>query len=143
MNTIQIYERELTEAELEQMRAGFAHHAAKFGNPTGSSRRLTCVVQEGEEFIGCASGLRHDLDNWFFLTDLFVEKAYRRHGLGAALLRKLEANAAALGVKTIWTWTAGYEAPEFYIKQGYRIFCEQEDYYPSGHSRLGFQKRIS
>jgi GNAT superfamily N-acetyltransferase len=142
LSAIRYVERELTAAELARVQAGFDLQGREHGNPPGPSLRLTCVALDGEAFIGCASGLRHDQDTWFFITDLFVEKAYRRKGIGAALLGALEAQAAALGVKTIWTWTAGYEAPGFYLKQGYQIFCEQEDYYPTGHSRLGLRKAL-
>jgi GNAT superfamily N-acetyltransferase len=142
MKGIQFDDREMTDAEFEQMNAGFAEHGAAFGNPPGPSVRLTTVVLDDEAFVGCASGLRHDQDNWFFLTDLFIEKAYRRRGLGAAVLDRLERQVAALGAKVIWTWTAGYEAPGFYHKQGYQTFCEQEDYYPTGHSRVGLCKQL-
>ena len=44
---------------------------------------------------------------------------------------------------TVLPWTAGYEAAPFYQKQGYTIFCEFEDYYPTGHSRIGLRKHLS
>jgi GNAT superfamily N-acetyltransferase len=142
MIALRFEDRELTAAELDQVKTGFARQAAEYGNPSGASLRLTCVALDGAQLIGCASGLRHDQDNWFFLTDLLVEKPYRGQGFGAALLRRLEQRVAGLGVKFIWTWTAGYEAPGFYQKQGYHIFCEQADYYPSGHSRFGMSRPL-
>ncbi len=42
----------------------------------------------------------------------------------------------------MWTWTAGYEAPGFYLKHGYEVFCEMPDYYSSGHSRIGLRKAL-
>ena len=132
----------MTPAELAQMNAGFDQHAAEFGNPVIPTLRLGFVALDGEAFIGCASGLANDSYRWFYLTDLFVEKAYRGQGLGAALLRKLEQKAAANGAEHIWTWTAAYEAPNFYKKQGYTIFCEMPGWYASGHSRVGLWKSL-
>ena len=140
--TIKFLEREITSAELDQMRAGFVDHALEHGNPPTSSERYSFVLMDGEEFIGCASGLTSDSLNWFYLTDLFIEMAYRKQGLGATLLRKLEERVFHLGIQNIWTQTAGYEAPGFYQKQGYEIFFELEAWYPSGHSQMGLRKRL-
>jgi GNAT superfamily N-acetyltransferase len=80
---------------------------------------------------------------WFYLSDLFVESPYRKQGVGAQLLRKLEDRISRLGIKHIYTWTAGYEAPEFYKKHGYEIFVEFEEWYYTGHSRVGLRKTLS
>ena len=48
----------------------------------------------------------------------------------------------SLGIKHIWTWTAGYEGPDFYLKQGYKVFATFKNWYPSGHARVGFIKKL-
>lgn len=143
MKAICFETRELTAAELDRVHAGFARTAAEYGNPSEPSVRVTCVAQTAGAFVGCASGLRHNRDNWFFVTDLFVERGHRREGIGAALLHQLEHQATALGVRWVWTWTAAFEAPEFYRRLGYEVFCEQREYYPSGHSRWGLRKQVT
>ena len=140
MDTISIVEREMTESEFARMNAGFDEHTLKNGNPIEQSERHGFVVLLDTRWIGCASGLAYL--NWFFLTDLFIEKDYRGQGLGAAVLGKLERRAVALGKKNIYTWTAGYEAPGFYMRQGYEVFVELENWYPSGHSRVGLRKTL-
>ena len=146
MTSISTVEREMTEAELARVNAGFDEHTIEHGNPIETSERFGFVVMDGERFVGCSSGLAYRNDNgysnWFFITDLFIERTYRKQGLGAATLRKLEERVAALGIKNIWTWTAAYEAPGFYKKQGYEVFCELEDWYSSGHSRVGLRKAL-
>ncbi len=146
MNSIHFCEREMTDVEFARMNAGFDEHTLEHGNPVETAERYGFVVMDGETFIGCASGLAYKGDgvynNWFYLTDLFIEKPYRGQGFGAAILRKLEDRVAALGIRNIWTWTAGYEAPEFYKKQGYKVFCELESWYFSGHSRVGLRKAL-
>ena len=142
MNAIQFLEREMTEAEYAREMAAFDEHAAEFGNPPYAAERFTIVALDGEGFIGCASGLSNDNQTWFYLTDLFLEKPYRRRGLGAEILARMEHKMAALGYSHIWTWTAGYEAPGFYKKQGYEVFSEFKNWYPSGHSRVGLWKDL-
>jgi GNAT superfamily N-acetyltransferase len=138
--TIQILEREMTAAEYARELAGFREHALEYGIPDLPETRHGFVALDGAAFIGSVSGLHYG--KWFYLTDLWLEKPYRKQGYGAALLRKMEEKAKQQGVKHIWTWTAGYEAAPFYQKQGYTIFCEFEDYYPTGHSRIGLRKQL-
>ncbi len=144
MTSIGIVEREMTEPEFARMKAGFDEYAIEHGNPTEISERFGFVAMDGEKVVGCSSGLAYrkttGYGNWFYITDHFIEKTFRGRGLGTELLRKLEERVILLGIGNIWTWTAGYEAPDFYQKQGYEIFCEMDDWYSSGHSRVGLRK---
>lgn len=146
MTAVSVVEREMTDAEFARMNAGFDEHTREHGNPVQSSDRYGFVALDGDTFVGCASGLTYKngetYNGWFYLTDLFVEKPYRGQGLGAALLQRLEDRVAALGVTNFWTVTAGYEAPGFYQKQGYKIIFEQEDWYATGHSRVALRKTL-
>ncbi len=142
MTTITLVEREMTEAEFSRMNAGFDEHSMEHGNPVRPSQRYTFVVTDGKLFVGCASGLTNGNGQWLILTNLFIEQPYRGQGVGATVLAKLEEKAAALGVESIYTWTAGYEAPEFYKRQGYEVFCETKNWYLSGHSRVGLRKAL-
>ena len=146
MTDIIITERDMTDEELARMKAGFDEHAIEHGNPVETSERFGFVAMDGDRFIGCSSGLAYKkiigYSNWFYITDLFVEKPFRGRGFGAKLLRKLEGRVISLGIGNIWTWSAEYEAPGFYLKQGYEIFCEMDDWYSSGHSRVGLRKEL-
>jgi GNAT superfamily N-acetyltransferase len=139
-DSIVIVEREMTSAEFARMNKGFEEHTLEFGVDEMPEVRYGYVALDGETFIGCVSGLQYR--QWFYITDLWLEKAYRKRGLGAKLLQAIEMKAGSAGVKHIWTWTAGYEAPSFYQKYGYRIFCEFEDYYSTRHSRIGLRKLL-
>jgi GNAT superfamily N-acetyltransferase len=143
-------EREMTDTEFTRMQSGFDEHTLEQHNPLEISERFGFVAtDENGTFVGCSSGLAYKqmpsgtYSNWFYLSDLFVEKPYRGQGVGARLLQLLEARIAAQGVLYIWTWTAGYEAPGFYKKQGYEVFTEMENWYASGHSRVGLKKKLS
>jgi ribosomal protein S18 acetylase RimI-like enzyme len=140
MTGVELIEREVTNAELTRIHADFEENRIEHGNPASLQERYGFVAMVNERFVGAISSLKYH--QWLYITDLWLEKDCRHQGLGSALLMGLEARAATLGIKNIYTWTAGFEAPEFYKKHRYRIFCELENYYPSGHSRVGVRKAL-
>lgn len=146
MSKIEIFNREMTPDELKRMNVGFDEHTIENEVMVQSADRISYTAILGKKFIGCSSGLAYkngqNYSGWVYLTNLFVEKAYRHQGLGAKLLRSLENEIQLKGVKNIWTWTAGYEAPKFYQKQGCEIFIQMEEWYSDGSSRVGLKKKL-
>lgn len=141
---VRFIERELTDAELHLQGVRFREASIAHGNPPKTPQRCSFVALAEGNFVGCACGSTNGFSDrqWFYLEELFLEKDYRGQGLGAEILKRLEAKAAARRVKSIYTWTAGYEAPEFYKRQGYEVFCETKNWYLSGHSRVGLRKAL-
>ncbi|MEL6632602.1 MAG: GNAT family N-acetyltransferase [Bacteroidota bacterium] len=143
---IEILNRELTDHEFSRMKEGFDEHTLDNGVMVQEADRFTFVAEKKTIFVGTASGLAYkngeSYAGWFYLTDLFVEKSYRGKGWGGKLLRLLEQEISQVGVQHIWTWTAGYEAPSFYEKQGYHVFTSFENWYSDGSARVGFRKRL-
>jgi len=144
--TIKYEFREMTDAEFKREQTAFDEHGTEFGNPPEVSERVGFVATDNDKFVGSSSGLAQRINNqyckYFFLTDLLVEKEYRKQGLGVKLLSLLEDKIKSLGIEYIWTWTAGFEAPGFYLKQGYEVFATFEKWYLSGHSRVGLMKKL-
>ncbi len=142
--TIRFEDREMTDQEFKREQTAFDEHGVEFGNPPDVTERHGFVVTDDGKFVGCSSGLAQKVGDqycdYFYLSDLLVEKEYRKFGYGKKLLDLLEEKTKKLGMKYIWTWTAGYEASTFYQKQGYKIFTEFDNYYKSGHSRVGLIK---
>ncbi|MEO0472141.1 MAG: GNAT family N-acetyltransferase [Bacteroidota bacterium] len=147
MQALSIIKREMTPEEFKRMNAGFEENAIDHEVAIQSADRFSYTAVDQQLFIGCSSGLAYKngetYNGWFYLTDLFVEKAYRSQGLGAKLLRALEDEIRSLGIGQIWTWTAGYEAPGFYLKQDYQLFAQMENWYSDGSSRVGLRKKLS
>ena len=139
--SVKVLERDMSAAELERMRAGFDEYEADLGLSPILQVRHGIVAVDGDRFIGCSSGLTHH--RWFYLTDLWIDKPYRKQGLGRALLQRLEAKVVAENVGYVYTWTASHQAPAFYQKLGYAVFCELKDYYRDGHSRIGLRKKVT
>ncbi len=142
-----IVERDMTDAELARGQASRAASAAEHRAYQLTSASIGVVALDHGAYVGSASieVYRHATGNngWAYLAELFVEKAHRRRGLGAALLARVEARAAEQGISNIWTRTASFEAPAFYRGQGYRACFELERYYPSGHGVVGFRKTLA
>jgi hypothetical protein len=42
----------------------------------------------------------------------------------------------------IWTWTAQHEAPRFYLRLGYAVFAELEQWFSDGGSRIALRKDL-
>ena len=141
MHTATLSEREITREELTRIRQDFSSLRTGMGVPSVAQQRHTFVAESDHHLVGCATGLRTE-NGWFYLTDLWVERSYRRQGLGSELLRSLERRVHAAGVTDVYTETASFEAPLFYERHGYARFFELENFYTGGHSRLGFRKRL-
>jgi len=146
VTTIKILERATTQAMLERMVTGFTENAVQPGNLFHPSEQYSFVAQDGDTFIGCATGwvYKHNdaYNGWTYLAELYLEKPYRRQGLGATLLSLVEERVAGLGITKMYTETAGYEAPGFYTRQGYQIICELENRYVSGHPQVVLRKTL-
>jgi ribosomal protein S18 acetylase RimI-like enzyme len=144
--TLKFEFRDMTDSELKREQTAFDEQGSEFDNPPEKQERFGFVATEDGKFIGCSSGLAQKEKNrygkYFYLTDLLVEKEYRKLGHGKKLLDLLENKIKSLGIEYIWTWTASYEAPNFYLKQGYEVFTTFDNFYYSGHSRMGFIKKL-
>lgn len=143
---IRIVDREMTTQEFATLNNGFDVLALENGNPIETAERLGFVAKDNDIYIGSISGLAYKsnrgYNSYFFLSDLYVEKPHRNSGVGSQLLEKMEQKLMKVGIKNIWTWTAGYEAPKFYQDKGYSIFAEMKNWYYSGHSRFGLIKKL-
>ena len=144
MAEIVILTRDMSADELRRAHAGFDENTVANNVEIQTWDRFGTVALDGEMFVGVASGLAYkngpEYSGWFYLTDLFVEREYRQRGVGTALLQALESVIRSVGVKHIWTWTAGYEAPSFYSARGYQTFAELGAYYSDGSSRIALRK---
>lgn len=147
LGAVQILERDVTDAEFLQLCDAERGYLIGRGSTPLARHSQSIVLIDGDTFVGCAEielythASKHN--GWAFLADLYLEKPYRRQGLGALMLRRIERHAARLGRANIWTCTAGYEAPGFYLRHGYQLAYTLEQHFASGHAHVGFQKRLA
>jgi|SRR5665213_1757007 len=78
---------------------------------------------------------------WLFVNLLWVEKRFRKLGLGTELLQKAESLAKKRGCRYVHLDTFTFQAPGFYRKLGFRRFGTLKPF-PKGASRLYFYKKI-
>lgn len=66
--------------------------------------------------------------NWLCIQFLFVSETLRGSGVGKRLLEAAENEAVRRGCKYAFVNTFSFQAPEFYIKHGYREVFTLEEY---------------
>jgi predicted N-acetyltransferase YhbS len=84
---------------------------------------LTVVALDGDEVLGSASLVAHDMETRMELTPwlagVFVGEQHRRKGIGAQLVRRIMAEAAELAVPLLYLYTVHSE--KFYAALGWTL----------------------
>ena len=84
---------------------------------------LTVVALEGNDVLGSASLIQHDMETRMELTPwlagVFVGEAYRRRGIGAELVRRIMEEARGLQVPLLYLYTVHSE--RFYAALGWKL----------------------
>lgn len=78
---------------------------------------------------------------WLHVAVLWLDGAHRGQGLGSELLRRAETVASERGCRGVCLTSFSFQAPGFYLRHGFEIFGELEDY-PSGESLFFLRKVI-
>ncbi|WP_174614822.1 GNAT family N-acetyltransferase [Virgibacillus ihumii] len=73
---------------------------------------------------------------------LWVEETLRLEGYGRMLLERLEKYAISSGCRLIFLDSFSFQAPEFYMKNGFETFGILEDH-PKGFNQYFLQKRLT
>jgi GNAT superfamily N-acetyltransferase len=81
-------------------------------------------------------------NDWLEIRGLWVDAALRGRGIGSALLALAENKAVALGLHHAHLDTYEFQALPFYLKHGYSVFAELDDY-PPGMKRYYLKKRVA
>lgn len=76
----------------------------------------------------------------FKINILWMREDTRGSGLGSQLLKQAEKEAKLLGANIVLLDTFSFQAEDFYIKNGYKVFGRIEDY-PKKHQELIFLRK--
>ncbi|AQR96249.1 GNAT family N-acetyltransferase [Clostridium saccharoperbutylacetonicum] len=79
--------------------------------------------------------------NCIYIDSLWVDRAFRKEGIGTKLLNEVERIAIEQGCKLIHLDTFDFQAKDFYIKQGYEVFGVLNEC-PYNHKRYYMKKNI-
>src|SRR3954447_17713247 len=75
------------------------------------------------------------------LRQFWVEESLRRRGLGTKLFHAAEQEARRRGCTQIVLMTFSFQAPAFYVRNGFELVAEIENH-PQGHRNLLMRKRL-
>jgi len=109
----------------DSLHVGTASEADWRRDGFGPQSQFTALVAEIDgDVIGMAIYSKRGFPGWngaaFFMHDLYVEDAWRRHGYARALMARLAAEAQAQNVAFIeLTVDAGNSARQFYQRMGF------------------------
>ena len=101
---------------------------------------LNIFVRDNEgRIIGGLTG--ETFWRWLHIGILWLDEGIRKQNIGEKLVRMAEEEAIGRGCFGAFVNTISFQAPDFYIKQGYEQWGEIADQ-PPGHRRIFFQKRL-
>jgi GNAT superfamily N-acetyltransferase len=78
---------------------------------------------------------------WLYISLMFVKDELRGRGYGQLLLTRAEQEGRQRGARNVYLDTFSFQAPNFYKKNGYRVFGELQDF-PPGHQRYYLTKQL-
>ena len=78
---------------------------------------------------------------WLFTQMLYIPDTLRGTGLAGNILAKAEEEARARGCRGAWIDTFNPQALRAYLRQGYEVFGELEDF-PEGRTRSFLRKNL-
>ncbi len=76
-----------------------------------------------------------------YIRVLWVARALRGKGHGQRLLAAAEQRAIERGCRHVFLDTFSFQAPDFYVKQGYEIYARADDW-PVGHAHFFLRKAL-
>jgi GNAT superfamily N-acetyltransferase len=115
--------------EFNRQHAGEQHH------------QLLCFVLQGADGTIAGGVIAATYYGWLYVDLLWVREDLRGQGYGGRLLALAEEAARRRGAQHAYLDTFSFQAPDFYVKHGYRVFGELPDF-PPGHRRYFFTKQL-
>ena len=116
---------------LDEYNAGFV--------PDGSAAPVRAVFLESGSTVAGLNGVAY----WrkVHVSILWVHPNHRSKGLGSRLMSWVEERGRELGCVSVVVDTMSFQAPDFYVRLGYRQFGLSEGY-EGGASRYYFEKKL-
>lgn len=103
-------------------------------------QRVCFVLQAPDQEI--AGGVLGEIYwGWLHVDLMWIREDLRGHGYGGRLLTSIEDEARRRGAKNVFLDTFSFQAPDFYIRHGYRVFGELPDF-PPGSRRYFLTKAL-
>jgi len=130
----------LSDEELHVLWSGIEEFTQPIVGDTGRHVLSFLLHTESGKIHGGVQG-NYDNFGWLWIDSLWVSKSARGQGFGIQLLKEIEGVAVDNGCKNSHLSSFSYQAVDFYIKQGYEVFGELENYHKE-HSRCWLKKEL-
>lgn len=130
----------LTDKEQQMIWDGIEGFTQPIVGPTGRHELSFLLCDQTGELNGGVQG-NYDNFGWLWIDSLWVGKSFRGLGYGIELLNRIETEAIKNGATRSHLTSFSYQAADFYVKQGYEVFGELENY-SQGHSRYWLKKAL-
>lgn len=112
-------------------------------NATGLSDRQSIGISVRDRAGRMVGGLKGVTAlGWLYVSNLWLDEGYRGQGLGSDLLRRAERQAVARGCRRSCLSSFSFQAPDFYLRHGYKVFGQLEDY-PDGETLFFLRKALA
>lgn len=128
-----------SEADIEAVHNALVGFNRKVAGPTTPQKVAVFVRDQEGNIIGGVTGLTHY--QWLLVNLLWLREDVRGHGLGTTLMQMIEAEAIRRGCFAAKLDTNSFQALDFYLKLGYNVFGQVEDY-PPGFTHYYLHKRF-
>lgn len=100
---------------------------------------LSVIYQQNEIVAGVYAEMYW---GWLDINYIWVSEGYRHHGIGSEILNKVEKIAKKHDCCKVRLTTYSFQAKEFYIKHGYEVVGQLQDY-PPNHTYYMMTKELS
>ena len=130
----------INEETLKQLLAGLQRHSETLSIVREPEPLAALMTDESDQLLAGLWG--QTLFGWLNIKYLWVNPELRGQGTGAALVASAEQEALSRNCHSAQVDTHSFQARDFYLKLGYHIFGELEQY-PDRHSRIYFRKQLA
>lgn len=128
-----------SEKEMEFVRASLtAFNNNLVGADSHTPLNLVGYDKDGNVIAGLAGGTYW---GWMYVDILWVDKKFRRQGIGSRLLQTAEEEAIKRGCHHVHLDTMSWQAPDFYKKHGYSVVGILPDI-PDGNQKYLLMKKL-
>ena len=128
-----------TPEDIKRVHDGLEQYNQTHTSPT-TFQPLVIFIRDNEgEIQGGLTG--GTFWQWCHVDILWLDESLRSQRYGSKLLQMAEDEATKRGCVGIFLDTMSFQAPEFYIQQGYTEWGRLTDF-PPGHTRLFYKKGL-
>ncbi len=117
----------------------YGHNRKAIGHRDGMALAFEALDAAGAQIAAIAG---YTWAGMAEIRQLWVDKLYRGHGLGRALVEAAVAEASARNCRLVWVTTHSFQAPGLYEKCGFLRMAELADW-PPGHTKILLQRRLA